>query len=81
MSCTTKTILTTGIKLGDDMSIGPGIYTPKGLGKSLLRSARKDYMRETAGNPFQGLGLGLMSSMGGLVENMVETVIDDVCEG
>ena len=81
MSCTTKTMLISGIKMDNGYNVGPGIYSPDGLTKSMLKSARRSYMRETAGNPFQAIGFGMMSAMEEPMKDMVETVIDDVCEG
>ena len=81
MSCTTKTMLLPNMDSPTGLKIKAGVYNPESLTKALMKEAKRDYMTEMAGNPFAVMGVGLMSAMEGPMEGMVETAMEDACNG
>ena len=80
MSCSTKHFI---IPASDDgkYKIPGGLYNAESLVKRLYPQMMAEYTRETAGNPFAGLGIALMGTIKEPIINLIDTAIVDACEG
>ena len=80
MSCSSKHFI---IPASDDgnYKIPGGLYNAESLVKKLYPQMMAEYTRETAGNPFAGLGIALMGTMREPIINIIDTAIEDACEG
>ena len=80
MSCTTKHFVIPTTE-NSEYTIPGGIYNAESLMKKMYPQMVAKYTRDTAGNPFAGLGLALMANMKETFVNVMDTAVEDACEG
>ena len=80
LSCSTKYFILPASE-NKDFKIPGGLYNAESLVKKVYPQMMANYTRETAGNPFAGLGIALMGTMKEPIVNIIDTAIEDACEG
>ena len=80
MSCSTKHFIIPSSE-DKDFKIPGGLYNAESLVKKLYPQMLANYTRDTAGNPFAGLGLALIGNMKEPMVDIVDTSIEDACAG
>ena len=80
MSCSTKHFIIPATN-NDTYKIPGGLYNAQSFVKKMYPQMMAEYTRETAGNPFAGLGIALMGTMKEPIINIIDTAIEDACEG
>ena len=80
MSCSTKHFIIPSSE-DNDFKIPGGLYNAESLVKKLYPQMLANYTRDTAGNPFAGLGLALIGNMKEPMVDIVDTSIEDACAG
>ena len=80
MSCSTKYFILPESE-DNGYKIPAGLYNAESLVKKLYPQMMANYTRETAGNPFAGLGVALMGTMKEPIISIIDTAIEDACEG
>ena len=80
LSCSTKYFIIPASE-NNDYKIPGGLYNAESLVKKLYPQMMANYTRETAGNPFAGFGLALIGNMKEPIVNIIDTAIEDACEG
>ena len=80
MSCSTKHFVIPTTE-NSEYKIPGGIYNAESLMEKMYPQMVANYTRDTAGNPFAGLGLALMANMKETFVNVMDAAVEDACEG
>ena len=81
ISCTTKHFYMPTTTADNGMTVPGGLYNAESYIDQVMPQAMAAYTKETAGNPFQGLGLMLMPAFKGPLVTLANQAIKDACEG
>ena len=80
VSCSTKHMFIPANTF-NGFSVRAGVYTPESLVGKMMPQMMAQYAKQTAGNPFQGIGLLTIPAMKEPLIMLLDQAIDDGCEG
>ena len=80
ISCTTKKLYINGSAFKEE-GFKPGIYTSDEYVDVAYEKALDEYKTSLAGNPFMGLGLSLMEALRPRMTEIMETSVEEICDG